>query len=198
MVETYVVWPSPLSAKGALHEGVAVVAAHADAEEGDAVFAAGGGDALEDGVRVGLAGVGEGVGDQHDAVGGALAQALDGRGVPGAHARTEVGRLRRFQSPDRVVDAVAMVAEAGHREHGPGLVAEGDHGYRVVVAHPVRHHAEGVLGEVESAGLAHGAGYVDDEGERGGRALTALRGVAGGEADADQRPVLLRCGHRRR
>ncbi len=183
------VWPSPLSASR-FHQGVAVVAADAHAEEGDAVLAAGVGDAVEDRVGLRVARVGERVRDQHDPVGGALAQALDCGGVAGAHACAEVGRLGRFQFVDRVVDAVAVVVEAGHRQDGLGLVAEGDDGHRVVVAQPVRHHAEGVLGEVEAAGLGHGAGDVDDEGEGGRRAFTVLLGGAGGEAHADQGPVL--------
>ncbi|CAM5662453.1 hypothetical protein SALBM311S_03827 [Streptomyces alboniger] len=84
-----------------------------------------------------------------------------------------------------------MAAETGHRQHGLGRVAEGDQGDRVVVAQSVRHHAEGLLGEVEAARFGHGAGDVDDEGEGGGRAFAGPFGGAGGEADADQGPVLV-------
>lgn len=52
----------------AFHQRVPVVTADADAEEGDAVLAAGVVDPFEDGVGIGLAGVGEGVGEQDDPV----------------------------------------------------------------------------------------------------------------------------------
>ncbi len=173
----------------AFHQGVAVVAADADAEEGDAVLATLVRDAFEDGVRVGLAGVGEGVGDEDDAVGGALAAALVYKRQ--LDARAEVGGLGGLQAVDGVVDAAAAVAEPGHRQDGLGLVAEGDQRDRVVVAQPVGHRAQGLLGEVEAAGLGHGAGDVDDEGQGGRRAGAALLGAPGGQAHADQGPVLL-------
>ncbi|GAA3233663.1 hypothetical protein GCM10020256_49930 [Streptomyces thermocoprophilus] len=172
------------------HQGVAVLAADADTEEGDAVLAAGGGDPLQDGVRVGVAGVGERVGDQHDPVGGVLAQALHGGVVAGLHTGAEVGGVADLQAVDRVVHRAAVAAEAGHGQDGLRLVGEGDQGDGVVVAQPVGHHVEGRACEVEAARLGHGAGDVDDERERGGRAFAVGEGLAGGEADADEGPVL--------
>ncbi len=155
------------------------------------MLAAFAGDPLQDGVRVGVAGVGEGVGDEDDPVGGALAQTLDGLFVAGLDAGAEVGGVLDLQLGDGVVDLVAVAVEAGHGQDGLGLVAEGDERDRVVVAQPVRHHGEGLLGEVQAARFGHGAGDVDDEGEGGGRAFAGAFRGAGGEADADQGPVLV-------
>ncbi len=172
-----------------LHERVAVVAADAHAEEGDAVLAPGRVDLLQDALRLGVAGVGEGVGEEHHPVGRALAVALDRLLVAEGDAGPDVGGSGRAQLLHHVLDPVPVAPEAGHRQPGLGLVAEGDQGEGVVVAQFVGEDVQGRADQVEAAGLRHGAGDVDDERERRGRALGGRRGGLGGEADAEQRPV---------
>ncbi|MGV9574183.1 ATP-binding cassette domain-containing protein, partial [Streptomyces nigra] len=58
------------------------------------------------------------------------------------------GRFTAVMGPSGSGKSTLMHCLAGLDDHPLGLVAEGDQGDRVVVAQPVRHHAEGVLREV--------------------------------------------------
>lgn len=82
-----------------------------------------------------------------------------------------------------------MVAQPGHRQHGPRLVAEGDQGDGIVVAQFVGEGGERALHQAEPVGGVHRAGDVDDEGEGGGRPFGGGRRGSGRQADPDQRPV---------
>ncbi len=153
------------------------------------MVAAGAVDPLQQGVGGGGAGVGQGVGQQDDAVGGAGPAALDGGVVAAGDTGLHVGGVGGAQPVDDLVHALAVVVQAGHREPGLGLVAEGDDGDRVVAAEPVGHQVQGLPHQVEAAGFGHRTGDVDDEGEGGGRAAVLAGAGPRGESDAHQGPV---------
>jgi hypothetical protein len=169
-----------------LHQRVAVLAADADPEERDLLgrLLA---DPTQDRIGRGVADVGEAVGEEDDPVARPRDVAVASNPVSGHQTGLEVGAAVGAQLTDRAVQGAA-VARRRHLPQHMGRVVERDDRHRVARPELVDEHIEGVLHQVQSAGLGHRTGDVDDERQSGIGPLGRVVGP-GLQADPQQAHV---------